>query len=201
MVDLHLLSAAPMTTNNTREVCSYGGHTQTKMAEPRAREVERREGLTRPGHRRRGSRHPHALLDADETARASLPTDVPTKHNVYTDGLDAAAIHARQENASLDCPGVREAHLAAQADERRTGASHNGIHAGAAYNDHGRGALDRQNAGRAWNACRGQNARDALQRDKRSKSQPLVMVTMMQPSLRMIGAGRSGCTLAAMRTR
>jgi hypothetical protein len=155
----------------------------------------------RPSHHGRGSRHPRALHETDETARASPPHNVLEKHNIDSDGLDAAAIHARQENASLDCPGVREAHLAAQADERRTGASHNGIHAGAAYNDHGRGALDSQNAGRAWNACRGQNARDALQRDKRSKSQPLVMVTMMQPSLRMIGAGRSGCTLAAMRTR
>ena len=190
-----------MTASNTRKVCSYGGHKQTKKAEPGAREVGRREGRTQPGHHGRGSRHPRALYETDETARASPPHNVLKKHNIDSDGLDAAAIHARQENASLDCHGGREAHLAAQADERRTGASHNVIHAGSTYDGHGRDDLSRPEAGRARNARRGLIARDALQHDKRSKIQPLAMATMMQPSLRRIGAGRSGCILTATRTR
>jgi hypothetical protein len=144
----------------------------------------------RPSHHGRGSRHPRALHETDETARASPPHNVLEKHNIDSDGLDAAAIHARLENASLDCHGGREAHLAAQADERRTGASHNVIHAGATYGGHGRDDLNRPEAGRARNARRGLIARDALQHDKRSKIQPLAMATMMQPSLRRLGDGR-----------
>ena len=190
-----------MAANTTREACSYGGHKQTKRASQARGKVGQREGLARPGHHSRGPRHPRALHEADESARTSPPHNAPKNHNSCSDGLDAAAIHVWQEMDSLDCRGGREAHLAAQADKRRTGASHNVTHAEATYGGRGRGVLNRQHVGRARNTRCGINARDALQHGKRTKIQPLVVATMMQSSLWMLGARRSGCILAATRTR